>query len=187
MSQNSALLANLINAVQKGLESGKLDISDMQYLQDHLDRQVELQIQSKSQELEKRYSDQLNTYLDEQKSAIDRRIRGQQLDLNVLDENIEKAKGELEHIKVPKWLQITQEIGVVGGAILAIVIPILLLSRSLELIYEWVWYLGFWEWLTYALIIIVSIAVVGLVLAAYGTVVSFLDDMFEKLHKRKNR
>lgn len=186
MSQNSALLANLINAVQKGLESGKLDISDMQYLQDHVDEQVKVQIQSQAKEVENEYRDQLNTYFDEQKRLINYSINSQQNRLNELRDQIDDNEQKLQQLAIPKWLQLSKKLGVIGGAALSVILPILVVSRLLERIYDWLWMLGWWDWLKYSLIVVITVMLGLICMSLYVSGIEAFYWLSAKIKQRKN-
>lgn len=80
----------------------------MQYLQDHVDEQVKVQIQSQAKEVENEYRDQLNTYFDEQKRLINYSINSQQNRLNELRDQIDDNEQKLQQLAIPKWLQLSK-------------------------------------------------------------------------------
>ena len=157
MTDNERLMMNLVTAIQKGLQTGRLDISDMAYLQAHLDNEIDRQIRERAEELGEGYNVSLNNYVSQQRQAMSGQIDYQQRRIDKLERELERAEKKLKGVELPKWLVLTKTGITTVGSIAATVITFLLTIKSVEFVYDWLWSLQMWHWFTYAMIVVATL------------------------------
>lgn len=152
MNENEKLLGNLINAVQKGLQSGKLDITDMQYLKEHLDLSAHEYLESQSAQLSKVYHKALNEHVAMEKRKFDIELRHTKYELEKAQRAIANLQQTTDKLNSMKKLPM----GIAGiasvGALLVLPLIVMALGTMWSGLYsglrhdistDWIFYLVF--------------------------------------------
>lgn len=119
MTENELLLANLVTAMQKGLQTGRLDISDMQYLQNHLDKLVETRIDENAKSIASQYTDSLNTYVANTEKTLNSKIDVQERKIYKLEQQLTELEEVTKQLVNNKTHVVMTNILVVSGAVIS--------------------------------------------------------------------